>query len=279
MLHQARRRPAAWCWRLTGVAGRDDARSMRWASGLGQAACRGRSGRASQQVACARRTRSRSTSENRLPSQIVRSLPDVLLRLQGSRNPARPSAHRGSGSRRASRRCRGEHHQRHRVRGAACTGRYGRTGTARARRVQPLEVQRGEGSSPAAQAASGPPGCRPAEPGDQAADHDDGHRRAEAGVGAQAEIAIGSMPAPIAMVVMTIGGRVCGRRRAASQAFHAVLARPCDGVVDEQDRVLGGDAHQHDQADHRRHRQRSVCVTNSARNGAGHRQHQRGRGW
>jgi hypothetical protein len=40
--------------------------------------------------------------------------------------------------------------------------------------------------------------------GDQAADDDDGHRRAEARVGAEPR-AIGSMPAPIAMVVMTIG--------------------------------------------------------------------------
>jgi hypothetical protein len=87
--------------------------------------------------------------------------------------------------------------------------------------------------------------------------------------------AMGIMPAPIAMVVMTIGrARLRQASSTASQPTQAVVAARQDHVVDQQDRVLRRDAHQHDQADHRRHRQGRLR-DEQRQERTGNRQHQR----
>ena len=66
------------------------------------------------------------------------------------------------------------------------------------------------------------------------------------------------MPAAIAIVVITIGR--ARLRPASSSAVRAVLAARLllDREIDQHDRVLGDDAHQHQQADIDRHRDRLV---------------------
>ena len=74
------------------------------------------------------------------------------------------------------------------------------------------------------------------------------------------------MPAAIAMVVMTIGR---ARLRPASMIAvvrgHA-LRDLHDREIDQQDRVLGHDAHQHQEADHRRQAERLLRDQRAPRN-------------
>ena len=67
-------------------------------------------------------------------------------------------------------------------------------------------------------------------------------------------IADGNMPRIIASVVITIGrSRTGPALSSASRDRQALLAMQLVGVVDEQDRVLRHQAHQHHHADHRGH--------------------------
>ena len=77
--------------------------------------------------------------------------------------------------------------------------------------------------------------------------------------------AVGTMPATIATVVITIGcARLCPASRIASSNVSTPSPISSEREVDQQDRVLGDDAEQHQQPDEHRHRHRAARSISSA---------------